>query len=64
MAKSRERRNEQLAEKLDLNPFQTEQLGKVREEFKQKRDELLMSNGGIADPKKLPEQLKAIKEAE
>ena len=64
MAKSRERRNEQLAEKLDLNPFQTEQLAKVREEFKQKRDELLMAKGGIADPKKLPEQLKAIKEAE
>ena len=51
MAKSRERRNEQLAEKLDLNPFQTEQLAKVREEVKQKRNELLMANGGIADPK-------------
>ena len=48
MTKSRERRNEHLAEKLDLNPFQTEQLAKVREEFKQKRDELLMANGGIS----------------
>ena len=64
MAKSRERRNEQLAEQLGLNPFQAEQLAKVRADFKQRRDDLFKAGGGIANPKELPEQLKAIKEEE
>ncbi len=64
MAKSRERRNEQLAEQLGLNPFQAEQLAKVRADFKQRRDDLFNGGGGIANPKELPEQLKAIKEEE
>ena len=64
MAKSRERRNEQLAEQLGLNPFQAEQLAKVRADFKQRRDDLFNAGGGIANPKELPEQLKAIKEEE
>ena len=64
MAKSRERRNEQLAEQLGLNPFQAEQLAKVRADFKQRRDDLFNAGGGIAKPKELPEQLKAIKEEE
>ena len=64
MAKSRERRNEQLAEQLGLNPFQTEQLAKVRADFKQRRDDLFKARGGIANPQELPEKLKAIKEEE
>lgn len=64
MAKSRERRNEQLAEQLGLNPFQTEQLAKVRADFKQRRDDLFKAGGGIANPQELPEKLKAIKEEE
>ena len=64
MAKSRERRNEQLAEQLGLNPFQAEQLAKVRADFKQRRDDLFKAGGGIANPRELPEQLKAIKEEE
>ena len=64
MAKSRERRNEQLAEQLGLNSFQVEQLAKVRADFKQRRDDLFNAGGGIAKPKELPEQLKAIKEEE
>lgn len=64
MAKSRERRNEQLAEQLGLNPFQAEQLAKVRADFKQRRDDLFNAGGGIANPKELPEQLKGIKEEE
>ena len=64
MAKSRERRNEQLAEQLGLNPFQAEQLAKVRADFKQRRDDLFKAGGGIANPKELPEQLKGIKEEE
>ena len=64
MAKSRERRNEQLAEQLGLNPFQAEQLAKVRADFKHRRDDLFNAGGGIANPKELPEQLKAIKEEE
>ena len=48
MAKSRERRNEQLAEQLGLNPFQAEQLAKVRADFKQRRDDMFKA-GGIAN---------------
>ena len=50
MAKSRERRNEQLAEQLGLNPFQAEQLAKVRADFKQRRDDMFKAGGGIANP--------------
>ena len=64
MAKSRERRNEQLAEQLGLNPFQAEQLAKVRADFKQRRDDLFKAGGGIANPQELPEKLNAIKEEE
>ena len=64
MAKSRERRSEQLAEQLGLNPFQAEQLAKVRADFKQRRDDLFKAGGGIANPQELPEKLNAIKEEE
>ena len=64
MAKSRERRNEQLAEQLGLNPFQAEQLAKVRADFKQRRDDLSKAGGGIANPQELREKLNAIKEEE
>ena len=64
MAKSRERRNEQLAEQLGLNPFQAEQLAKVRADFKKRRDDMFKAGGGIANPKELPEKLKVIKEEE
>mgnify|MGYP001385830357 CR=1 FL=1 len=60
MVKSRERRNEQLG----LNPFQAEQLTKVRVHFKQRRDGLFKAGGGIANPQELPEKLNAIKEEE
>ena len=53
MVKSRERRNEQLG----LNPFQAEQLAKVRVHFKQRRDGLFKAGGGIANPQELPENL-------
>ena len=62
MAKSRERRNEQLAEQLGLNPFQAEQLAKVRADFKQRRDDMFKAGGGIANPQELPEKLNVIKE--
>ena len=64
MAKSRERRNEQLAEQLGLNPFQAEQLAKVRADFQQRRDDMFKAGGGIANPQELPEKLKVIKEEE
>ena len=64
MAKSRERRNEQLAEQLGLNPFQAEQLAKVRADFKQRRDDMFKAGGGIANPQELPEKLNVIKEEE
>jgi len=64
MAESRERRNEQLAEKLDLNPFQVEQLAKVRADFKKRRDDLVKAGGDTANPKELSEQLKVLKKEE
>ena len=62
MAKSRERRNEKLAEQLGLNPFQAEQLAKVRADFKQRIDDMFKAGGGIANPQELPEKLNVIKE--
>ena len=62
MAKSRERRNEQLAEQLGLNPFQVEQLAKVRADFKQRRDDMFKVGVGITNPQELPEKLNVIKE--
>ena len=62
MAKSRERRNEQLAEQLGLNPFQAEQLAKVRADFKQRRDDMFKVGVGITNPQELPEKLNVIKE--
>ena len=62
MAKSRERRNEQFAEQLGLNPFQAEQLAKVRADFKQRRDDMFKVGVGITNPQELPEKLNVIKE--
>ena len=65
MAKSRERRNQQLAKQLGLNPFQSEQLAKLRAEFQTKRREAMMPGGGEPmDIKRLPEILKQLKEEE
>jgi hypothetical protein len=65
MAKSRERRNQQLAKQLGLNPFQSEQLAKLRAEFQAKRREAMMPGGGEPmDIKRLPEILKQLKEEE
>ena len=64
MAKSRERRNEQLAEQIGLTPLQTEQLAKVRADFKQRRNDLYKAGAGIAKPQELPEKLNAINEEE
>jgi len=62
MAKSRERRNEQLAKQLGLKPFQAEQLAKVRADFKQRRDDMFKVGVGITNPQELPEKLNVIKE--
>jgi len=65
MAKSRERRNQQLAKQLGLNPFQSEQLAKLRAEFQAKRREAMMPEEGQGfDPKRLPEILKQLKKEE
>ncbi len=65
MAKSRERHNQQLAEQLGLNPFQAEQLAKLRDEFQAKRRELLMPEEGEPfDPKRLPEILGRLEKEE
>ena len=65
MAKSRERRNQQLAEQLGLNPFQAEQLAKLRDEFQAKRRELMMPEEGEPfDPKRLPEILGQLEKEE
>ena len=65
MAKSRERRNQQLAEQLGLNPFQAEQLAKLRDEFQARRREAMMPEEGQGfDPKRLPEILKQLKKEE
>ncbi len=56
MAKSRERRNQQLTKQLGLNPFQAEQLAKLRDEFQARRREAMMPEEGQGfDPKRLPE---------
>ena len=65
MAKSRARRNQQLAEQLGLNPFQAEQLAKLRDEFQAKRRELMMPEEGEPfDPKRLPEILGQLEKEE
>jgi hypothetical protein len=65
MAKSRERRNQQLAKQLGLNPFQSEQLAKLRAEFQTKRREAMMpAEGEPFDPTRLPEIIKQLKEEE
>ena len=65
MVKSRERRNQQLAEQLGLNPFQAEQLAKLRDEFQAKRRELMMPEEGEPfDPKRLPEILGQLEKEE
>jgi hypothetical protein len=65
MAESREHRNQQLAKQLGLNPFQSEQLAKLRAEFQAKRREAMMPGGGEPmDIKRLPEILKQLKEEE
>ena len=65
MAKSREHRNQQLAKQLGLNPFQSEQLAKLRAEFQAKRREAMMPEEGQGfDPKRLPEILKQLKKEE
>ncbi len=65
MAKSRERRNQQLAKQLGLNPFQSEQLAKLRAEFQAKRREAMMPEEGEPfDPKRMAEILKQLEEEE
>jgi hypothetical protein len=65
MAKSRERRKQQLAKQLGLNPFQSEQLAKLRAEFQTKRREAMMpAEGESFDPTRLPEIIKQLKEEE
>ncbi len=65
MAKSRERRNQQLAEQLGLNPFQAEQLAKLRDEFQAKRRELMMPEEGEPfNSKRMKAILQQLKEEE
>jgi len=65
MAKSREHRNQQLAEQLGLNPFQSEQLAKLRAEIQDKRREAMMPEEGEPfDPKRLPGILEQLEEEE
>ena len=65
MAKSRERRNQKLAKQLGLNPFQSEQLAKLRAEFQAKRREAMMPEEGEPfDPKRMAEILKQLEEEE
>jgi len=65
MAKSREHRNQQLAEQLGLNPFQSEQLAKLRAEIQDKRREAMMPEEGEPfDPKRLPGILEQLEKEE
>ena len=65
MAKSREHRNQQLAEQLGLNPFQSEHLAKLRAEIQDKRREAMMPEEGEPfDPKRLPGILEQLQEEE
>ena len=65
MAKSRERRNQQLTKQFGLNPFQAEQLAKLRDEFQARCREAMMPEEGQGfDPKRLPEILKQLKKEE
>ena len=65
MAKSREHRNQQLAEQLGLNPFQLEHLAKLRAEIQDKRREAMMPEEGEPfDPKRLPGILEQLEEEE
>jgi hypothetical protein len=65
MAKSRERRNQKLAKQLGLNPFQSEQLAKLRAELQAKRREAMMPEEGEPfDPKRMAEILKQLEEEE
>ena len=65
MAKSREHRNQQLAEQLGLNPFQSEHLAKLRAEIQDKRREAMMPEEGEPfDPKRLPGILEQLEEEE
>ena len=65
MAKSRERRNRQLAEQLGLNPFQAEQLAKVRDEFQaMRRDAMMPEEGEPLDPGRMKEILQQLNEDE
>jgi len=65
MAKSRERRNRQLADQLGLNPFQSEQLVKVRDEFQAKRrDAVMPEEGEPLDPGRMKEILQQLNEDE
>ncbi|MEO1862674.1 MAG: hypothetical protein ABGY13_06310 [Verrucomicrobiia bacterium] len=65
MANSREHRNQQLAEQLGLNPFQSEQLAKLRAEIQDKRREAMMPEEGEPfDPKRLPGILEQLEKEE
>ncbi len=65
MARSRERRNQQLAKQLGLNPFQSQQLAKLRDEFQARRRELMKpEEGEPSDPKRLPEILGQLEKEE
>ena len=65
MAKSREHRNQQLAEQLGLNPFQSGHLAKLRAEIQDKRREAMMPEEGEPfDPKRLPGILEQLEEEE
>ena len=65
MAKSREHRNQQLAEQLSLNPFQSEQMAKLRAEIQDKRREAMMPEEGEPfDPKRLPGILEQLEKEE
>lgn len=65
MAKSLERRNQKLTKQLGLNPFQSEQLVKLRAEFQAKRrDAMVPEEGEPFDPERLPEILKQLEEEE
>ncbi|MBC8245102.1 MAG: hypothetical protein H8E20_11975 [Verrucomicrobia bacterium] len=62
MARSHERRNQQLAKQLGLNPFQSEQLAKVRDEFQSKRrDAMMPADGEPLDSKRMKEILQRLK---
>ena len=60
----RERRIQKLAEKLGLNPFQTEQVARINQEFEFKRRDLIQGEDPSLLDDELANRMKALKEEE